>query len=89
MSVKKLIFTSISLPLAYKTHWAYNWQKDRKKEKIKDVEIRKNKLRQLPIEFKLYDLQGMDLDSEEFLNDWVYRPVRISGVMDHAKEVFI
>jgi hypothetical protein len=33
MKAKKVFFTIISVPIAQKTWWAYNWQNERKKEK--------------------------------------------------------
>jgi hypothetical protein len=45
MNIKKIIFTSITIPLGYNTWWAFNWQKRRKIEKIQEIELRVNKLR--------------------------------------------
>ena len=47
---KKVLFTAISIPLANQTIWAYNWQKERKIEKEKEIAERVDKLRQPLIE---------------------------------------
>lgn len=31
--MKKVLFSAITLPIAYNTNWAYHWQKGRKIEK--------------------------------------------------------
>ena len=41
---KKAAFTAISIPFAYKTNWAYNWQMDRKTWKEKLILERSKKL---------------------------------------------
>ena len=42
--IKKCLWTAISLPLMYKTIWAYNWQLDRKAWKEKLIAERVSKL---------------------------------------------
>jgi len=86
---KKVVFTTLSLPLAGLTFWAHNWQKERKQWKIQEIEIRQSKLRQPLHNFSISDLKQTDLDSEEFKQIWLYRPVKIEGVFDHEKEEFV
>ncbi|CDW84832.1 surfeit locus 1 family protein [Stylonychia lemnae] len=90
MSLKKIIFTSVTLPLAYQTFWAYNWQKGRKIEKIQQIKEREQKLVQPLVDFKLSDLPNEVIQSKtEFEKIWLYRPVRIKGIIDNEKEIYI
>ena len=43
-TAKKAAFTVISLPIIYKTHWAYNWQMERKQWKETLIKERSQKL---------------------------------------------
>lgn len=56
MNFKKIAFSCISLPLGFKTYWAYKWQKERKVEKKREIEQRIAKLTQPLIDVKPKDL---------------------------------
>ena len=47
--IKKIAFTSVSIPLLYKTIWAWKWQARRKIEKQSLIDDRIKKLRNDPI----------------------------------------
>eukprot|EP00347_Sterkiella_histriomuscorum_P006546 403352358 len=89
MNLKKIAFTVISLPIATQTLWAYNWQKERKIEKIKIIEQRKSKLVQPLTDIKLEELSVDVIKQPDFEDKWLYRPVRIRGILDNEKETFI
>ena len=47
--LKKVVFTSISIPMLYKTIWAWKWQAARKIEKQAMIDERISKLSQKPV----------------------------------------
>lgn len=91
MKLKKVVFTALSVPLAQKTWWAYNWQKERKQEKELEIKQRVSKLNEEIkeiVDVSEIDVEGMS--AEEFEKVWLYRPVRVKGgILDHEQEVLI
>lgn len=90
--IKKLMFSGITIPLGYKTVWAWKWQARRKIEKQKLVDDRLDKLSQETVTL------GDDIEAdvpinrqskEEFDKEWLYKPVKIKGIFDHSKETMI
>ncbi|CAI2378869.1 unnamed protein product [Moneuplotes crassus] len=91
--MKKILFTTISAPFCYVTGSAYLWQKRRKIEKIQEIECRKGTLTKEPLD--ITPKNGEDsfnfnvCNSEDFKETYEYRPVKISGIYDHSKEIFV
>ena len=87
--MKQMIWTCISLPILYKSWWAYGWQLERKVWKEKLVEERTVKLRE-PVEaVTLEQIPIATMSKEDFDKKWLYKPIRLRGLFDHDKETFI
>jgi cytochrome oxidase assembly protein ShyY1 len=89
--LKKVVFTSLSVPMLYKTIWAWNWQAERKIEKKAMIDERIFKLSQKPLEIKdpQAEIPINSMSPEDFKKEWLYKPVRLRGIFDHSKEVMI
>jgi len=86
---KKLVWTSISLPILYKTIWAFNWQTERKIWKQDMITERTGKLESPIEEVKIEDIPYNTLSKQEFDEKWMYKPLRIRGIFDHSKETLV
>ena len=88
--LKKVVFTSMSIPMLYNTIWAWDWQARRKVEKQKMVDERIHKLSQRPILISSpSEIPINSLSKEEFDKDWLYTPVKIKGIFGHDKESMV
>ena len=87
---KKIIFTSMSIPMLYNTIWAWDWQARRKIEKQKMVDERIHKLSKpaIPISSPA-EIPVNSLSKEQFDKDWLFTPVRIKGIFGHDKESMV
>lgn len=86
---RKLAWSAISLPILYKTWWAYGWQIERKVWKEEMLADRQQKLGEPLYELKSLDEIPTDLPKAEFDKVWLYRPLAIRGVFDHSKESLV
>ena len=87
---KKIVFTAITVPLGSQTWWAYNWQKDRKKEKEEEIQEKISKLRKPVLDIADIDeIAVTKLSDEAFQEKWQYRPVRIMGIIENSQENLI
>ena len=87
--LRKVVWTAIAAPMLYKSWWAYGWQMERKKWKEGLIADRTEKLKQEPILISIDDIPFGTLSKEEFDAKWLYRPLRIRGLFDHNKEIFV
>lgn len=84
---KKVVFTSMSIPMLYNTIWAWDWQAKRKIEKQIQVKERIEKLSQPPILLSSpSEIPINTVSKEEFDRDWLFTPVKIKGIFGHDKE---
>ena len=86
---KKAAWTAIAVPLLYKTWWAYGWQLERKAWKEGLIADRTSKLNKEPQLVGVDEIPVDKLPKEEFDDVWLYKPVKVRGLFDHEKEVFI
>ena len=86
--LKKVLFTGLTTPLLYNTVWAWDWQARRKIEKQKLIDDRLQKLSQEPIVIKdpCTDLPINQISKQEFDKNWLYKPVKLKGIIDNDAE---
>lgn len=56
LTYKKAIWTGISMPILYKTWWAYNWQVERKVWKQDMIDSRTLRLQEKPMPVNIEDI---------------------------------
>ena len=84
-----MVWTAIAMPILYKTWWAYGWQLERKVWKENLIADRTSKLNQEPKLVTIDEIPLGKLSKEEFDDKWLFKPVKIRGLFDHEKEVFV
>lgn len=77
------------MPLLYNSWWAYGWQLERKVWKEGLITDRTSKLSQEAKVTSIDDIPLGKMQKEEFDDKWLYKPVKIRGLFDHEKEVFV
>ena len=87
--LRKVIWTCFSMPILYQSWWAYGWQLERKQWKVNLIEERTNKLRQKAENLTLDQIPLGKIPKAEFDDEWIYKPIKLRGLFDHEKEVFI
>ncbi len=68
------------------------WHKRRKLEKLREIEVRKEKIFQDPINLNLNGLSTLPwqgLNVKEFNEKWAYKPVQLYGYYDQSKEIYV
>ena len=87
----KVLFTTVSVPMFYNTVWAWKWQARRKIEKQELIDQRISNMKEEPREIKSFqsDVPLSQMEKKEFDKQWLYKPIKVTGIFDHEQEVYV
>jgi cytochrome oxidase assembly protein ShyY1 len=96
MYAKKLTYSFFTIPVAVISYNMYDWQRRRMKEKLRETEIRTNRIIEDAVDIQSFYNPRSDerfpwigLNVKEINNQFAWKPIELNGQFDHSSQVLI
>ena len=96
MYAKKLTYSFFTIPVAVISYNMYDWQRRRMKEKLRETEIRTNRIIEDAVDIQSFYNPRTDqkfpwigLNLKELNNQFAWKTIELNGQFDHSSQVLV
>ena len=96
MYAKKLTYSFFTIPFAVVSYNMYDWQRRRMSEKLRETEIRTNRVIEDPVDIQTFynptlpqKFPWIGMNVKELNNEFAWKPIELNGQFDHSNQVLV